>query len=88
MRRAKRPLRGKDKIGLAVGAVINQHKMAKHFTVTITDDDVAFARNTAQIDAEAALDGVYVLRTRRYVRFSSPPRPRGGPREAVPPEFR
>jgi hypothetical protein len=63
VRRAKRPLRGKDKIGLAVGAVINHYKMAKHFTVTITDDDVAFTRNTAQIDAEAALDGVYVLRT-------------------------
>jgi hypothetical protein len=63
LRRAKRPLHGKEKIGLAVGAVINHYKMAKHFTVTITDDDVAFARNIAQIDAEAALDGIYVLRT-------------------------
>ena len=63
VRRAKRPLRGKDKIGLAVGAVINHYKMAKHFSLTITDDDVAFTRNAAQIDAEAALDGVYVLRT-------------------------
>ena len=37
--------------------------MAKHFTVVIADDDLTFTRNTAQIDAEAALDGVYVLRT-------------------------
>ncbi len=37
--------------------------MAKHFVVTITDNDLTFERNTAQIDAEAALDGVYVLRT-------------------------
>ena len=58
VRRAKRPLRGKDKIGLAVGAVINRYKMAKHFTVTITDDGVTFARGTAQIDAEDALDDV------------------------------
>jgi hypothetical protein len=63
VRRAKRPLRGKAKIALAVGAVVNRYKMAKHFDVTITDDDVAFARKTAQIGAEAALDGVYVLRT-------------------------
>ena len=63
VRRAKKPLRSKDKIALAVGAVINRYKMAKHFAVTITDDDLTFARKTAQIDAEAALDGVYVLRT-------------------------
>ena len=37
--------------------------MAKHFVLTITDDDFSFARDTAQIDAEAALDGVYVVRT-------------------------
>jgi hypothetical protein len=64
--RVRRPttrLRGKDKIGLAVGAVINRYKVAKHFTITITDDDLTFTRNAAQIDAEAALDGVYVLRT-------------------------
>jgi hypothetical protein len=61
--RAKKPLRGKDKIALAVGAVIDRDKMAKHFDVTITDDDITFARKTAQISAEAALDGIYVLRT-------------------------
>jgi transposase len=63
VRRAKRPLRSKDKIALAVGAVINRYKMAKHFAVTITDSDVTFERKTAQIAAEAALDGIYVLRT-------------------------
>src|SRR5580704_1252988 len=63
VRRAKKPLRGKDKIALAVGALINRYKMAKHFAVTIADSDVTFERKTAQIAAEAALDGIYVLRT-------------------------
>ena len=63
MRRPKNPLRGQDKIGLAVGAVINRYKVAKHFIITITDNDLTFARNAAQIEAEAALDGIYVLRT-------------------------
>src|SRR5262245_60641652 len=63
VRRAKRPLRGKGKIALAVGAVVNHYKMAKHFALTITDDDLAFEREREQIDAEAVLDGIYVLRT-------------------------
>jgi hypothetical protein len=63
VRRAKKPLRGRDKIALAVGRVIDHYKMAKHFTVTITDDALTFTRNAAQIAAEVALDGVYVLRT-------------------------
>lgn len=63
VRRARRPLRGADKIGLAVGAVLDRYKMAKHFTVTITETDLAFARKDAAIAAEAALDGIYVLRT-------------------------
>jgi Transposase DDE domain len=63
VRRAKKPLRGKDKIALAVGAVIDRYKMAKHFALAITDQDLSFARKTAQISAEAALDGIYVLRT-------------------------
>ena len=61
--RAKKPLRGKDKIALAIGRVIDKYKMAKHFDLNITDDRFTFARNTAKIDAEAALDGVYVVRT-------------------------
>jgi len=63
VRRAKKPLRGKDKIALAVGAVINHYKMAKHFAVTISDHDLTVERETEQINAEALLDGIYVLRT-------------------------
>ena len=63
VRRQKRSLRGKDKIALAVGAVVNHYKMAKHFDVTITDKNLTFERKTEQIDAEALLDGIYVLRT-------------------------
>ena len=62
-RRATRPLRGKDKIALRVGKVFNHYKMAKHFTIEITDESFTFTRNTAAIAAEAALDGIYVLRT-------------------------
>src|SRR5215472_1176131 len=63
VRRARKPLRGTDKIALAVGRIIDHYKMAKHFTITITDDALTFTRNAPQIAAEAALDGVYVLRT-------------------------
>jgi len=62
-RRDKRPLRGKDKIALRVGKVVNHYKMAKHFTIEITDESFTFTRNTEAIAAEAALDGIYVLRT-------------------------
>ncbi len=62
-RRQRRPLRGKDKIALRVGKVINHYKMAKHFTLEITDESFTFTRNTEAIAAEAALDGIYVLRT-------------------------
>jgi len=63
VRRAKRPLRGKEKIGLAVGAVLNHYKVGKHFELKITDADLIFERKTEQISAEALLDGIYVLRT-------------------------
>lgn len=63
VRRSKKPLRGQDKIGLKVGAAINHYKMAKHFDITITDDDFTFARKIEEIDEEHALDGIYVLRT-------------------------
>jgi hypothetical protein len=56
-------LSGADKIGLKVGRVINRYKMAKHLTVTITDTSLAIDRNHTKIDAEAALDGLYVIRT-------------------------
>jgi hypothetical protein len=61
--RARNPLRGRDKIALRVGAVLGRRKVAKHFTLTITEDTLAFARDEAAIAAEAALDGFYVLRT-------------------------
>jgi hypothetical protein len=61
--RARRPLRGKDKIALRVGAVRNKFKMAKHFDFQISDDSFSFTRKNDQIAAEAALDGIYVLRT-------------------------
>jgi hypothetical protein len=61
--RKREPLRGKAEIGLAVGAVIDRRKMAKHFDLQITDTSFAFARKTAQIAAEAALDGLYAVRT-------------------------
>src|SRR6185312_11953069 len=62
-RRERRPLRGKDTIALRVGKLINHYKMAKHFTLEITEDSFTFTRNTEAIAAEAALDGIYVLRT-------------------------
>jgi transposase len=62
-RRQKRPLRGTDKIALRVGKVRNKFKMAKHFHLDITDEAFTFTRNQNSIAAEAALDGIYVLRT-------------------------
>src|SRR5664280_317489 len=56
-------LAGAGKIGIRVGKVVGRYKMAKHYTLTITNDQFAFARNEDQITAEAALDGLYVIRT-------------------------
>jgi hypothetical protein len=61
--RERDPLRGADEIGLAVGKVISRRKVAKHFDLTITDDQLSFTRDHAAIAKEAALDGFYVLRT-------------------------
>jgi transposase len=61
--RKRDPLRGIAEIGLAVGAVINKHKMKKHFDLDIADAAFSFVRKTAEIAAEAATDGVYVIRT-------------------------
>lgn len=54
---------GADKIGLRVGKVINRHKMAKHFSLVISDTSFSHTRKQAAIDAEAALDGIYIVRT-------------------------
>jgi hypothetical protein len=59
----RRTLAGAHKIGIAVGKAIGKYKMGKHFHITITDTAITYHRNTAGIDAEAALDGIYVLRT-------------------------
>jgi hypothetical protein len=56
-------LAGADQIGLKVGKVIDRYKMAKHFSVAITDTSLTITRRAAQITTEAALDGIYVLRT-------------------------
>jgi Transposase DDE domain len=56
-------LSGADKIGIPVGKVSGKFKVSKHFHLTITDTGFTYHRDQAAIDAEAALDGIYVLRT-------------------------
>lgn len=56
-------LAGQAKIGVRVGRVVNKYKVAKHFALTIEDDQFAFAIRQEQVAAEASLDGVYVIRT-------------------------
>lgn len=63
VRRRHKPLRGQAEIGLAAGAVVDRHKMAKHVVLTITEDSFAWRRNNANIEREARLDGLYVIRT-------------------------
>lgn len=54
---------GAEKIGMRVGKVLNKAKMAKHFEVVVTDTTLVVTRHQESIDTEAALDGIYVLRT-------------------------
>jgi transposase len=61
--RKRRPLRGKKEIGLAVGRVLGQYKMGKHLQLTIEQDRFDWQRKVAGIEREAALDGIYVIRT-------------------------
>ena len=61
--RKRNPLRGKDRIALKVGAVLDRRHMAKHFELAITDTGLAWSRKAEAIAAEAALDGVYVIRS-------------------------
>jgi len=56
-------LAGADAIGLRVGKVVNQYKVAKHFELVIGDASFTFARKHDAIAAEAALDGIYIIRT-------------------------
>ena len=61
--RARNPLRGQDRIGLRVGKKIDRHHVGKHFELTIADDIFSWKRNVEKIREEAALDGLYVIRT-------------------------
>lgn len=61
--RKRNPLRGAAAIALAVGAPIEKHKMRKHFDIDITDTSFSFARKVDAIAAEAANDGIYIVRT-------------------------
>ena len=56
-------LKGQDEIGLRVGRVVNQYQMAKHFALDIQDTAFSFTRKTADVAAEAALDGITIIRT-------------------------
>jgi len=56
-------LHGKDEIGVRVGRVVNKYKVAKHFELHIEDDSFHFEVAQGKVDAEAALDGIYVVRT-------------------------
>ena len=56
-------LKGRDKIGVRVGKVVDRHKMAKHFELTIDENAFSFVRRHEHIAAEAALDGIYIIRT-------------------------
>ena len=62
-KREKRRLKGADKIGVRVGKVVGKYKMAKHFELEIEEDAFGYRRTPESIAAEAALDGLYVVRT-------------------------
>lgn len=59
----RRTLRGKDKIGMAVGKVLDRYKVGKHFDLDITSDRFSFVVNAERVATEAAIDGVYVIRS-------------------------
>jgi hypothetical protein len=61
--RKSRPLRDKDKIGVRVGRVLEKSKVAKHFRYEIAEDSFTFERDETSVAKEAALDGIYVIRT-------------------------
>ena len=61
--RTRNPLRGKARIGLRVGSVLGRYKMRKHFRLTLEETSFSFVRDDASIAQEAALDGIYVIRT-------------------------
>lgn len=62
-RRDQRPLRGKDRIAVRADRALRRYKVGKHFDVECTDDSFAWVRNEGRVAEEAALDGIYVIRT-------------------------
>ena len=76
VRRKDQPLRGRGAINRVVGRDLNRKKMAKHFEVQVRDDDLRWSRRQGKIEAEARLDGIYIVRT-------SVPEERLGAEEAV-----
>jgi transposase len=62
-KRPKRPLRGKQNIGLRAGKILNRYKMGKHFQLRIEEDSFHYERKNANIEREQNLDGIYVIRT-------------------------
>jgi len=62
-KRPKRPLRGKQNIGLRAGKILNRYKMGKHFQLRIEEDSFQYERKTANIEREENLDGIYIIRT-------------------------
>ncbi len=62
-KRARRPLRGKQNIGIRAGKILNRYKMGKHFQLTIEEDSFQYKRKTANIEREQSLDGICVIRT-------------------------
>jgi transposase len=62
-KRQKRPLRGKQTIGLRVGRVLGRFKMGKHYQIHIDDDGFRYQRKGDSIEREKKLDGIYVIRT-------------------------
>lgn len=61
--RRRTPLRGKSRIGVEVGKVVNSKKVAKHFCIEIDEDRFDYSRNQKKIDAESSLDGLYIIRS-------------------------
>jgi len=61
--RGKRSLKGADQIGLRVGRVLNSRGVGKYFNISITDESFSYSRNESAIISDAALDGVYIIRT-------------------------
>jgi transposase len=68
----KGKLKGKARIGVAVGKVVNKHKVAKHFILNIESRLFTYEVDKVKVDAEARLDGIYVVRTSVELEKCSP----------------